>query len=76
MLENCASAEGVELRKFSPLHFRIMGANMVDYWPSTSRAWLVGSSHKAKQMSPQEAYALSIHAELLPENAIDHMKNI
>lgn len=76
MLVNLASAEGVEVRKFSPLHCRIFGAVVVDYWPSTSRAWVLGSRDKAREMSPVEAYELSKYKEILPEGAEDHLRNL
>jgi hypothetical protein len=34
-----AKSSELTIIEFNPLHFRIRGRHIVDYWPSTGRAW-------------------------------------
>jgi hypothetical protein len=49
---------------------RIFGDSTVDYWPSTGRAWLLNSSEKAMDMTPEEAVALAIGTYTAPEEML------
>lgn len=36
----------LEVWQFSDIHFRVIGKNRVDYWPTKGTIWLVGSEEK------------------------------
>lgn len=70
---------GLEIWEHSHLHLRIVGKNVIDYWPSTSRAWEVGSRERAKIMTVEAVcdWALGGEAnEILPEGAQMHMDSM
>lgn len=55
----------LEVWEFSISHLRIVGRQSVDYWPTTGRAWIMGSEGCAVKATPAEAcgLAMSIAAE-------------
>lgn len=71
---------GIEVRQFNPIHYRIFGETVVDYWPTTGRCWITGSADAAVKKTPEEVAALALQyasiTELLPEQALDHLKSI
>lgn len=68
---------GLDVLEFSHLHFRICGKTLVDYWPSTGRAWIVGSQGNGAIVSVAEACALAYgEPEMLPEAAQMHMDSM
>jgi hypothetical protein len=69
---------GVEVRVFTPIHCRIFGETIVDYWPTTGRTWITGTSDSAREMTPREAIDLATFAqpELMPEGAEDHLRSL
>jgi len=77
-IRSLARSFGFEVEVFSPIHCRIHGSTLVDYWPTSSRAWLTHSRNKAEVRTPREVIALAgAHlpdVELLPEGAADHLK--
>lgn len=58
-LRTLAKPLGIGVWAFSPIHCRVFGKLTVDYWPSTTRAWIRGSSGKAKKLAPGEVLALA-----------------
>lgn len=68
---------GFDVLQFTHLHYRICGQHLVDYWPSTGRAWLVGSLGNGEVMSVAEACALALGGlEILPEGAQLHLNSM
>lgn len=51
---------GLEVWKFSEIHFRIIGKNVVDYWPSRGTAWLVGSIERGMNLGVSEVCELAM----------------
>lgn len=51
---------GLEVWKFSDIHFRIVGKEVVDYWPSKGTAWLYRSHIKGCKVSVQELCDLAL----------------
>lgn len=49
----------LEVWEFSKIHYRVVGELSVDYWPTTGRAWLVGSFDGAKPMTVAEVCGLA-----------------
>ena len=46
---------GIEFQEYTPnVHFRLFGQTVVDYWPSSQKAWLTGSMAKGKKMHPED----------------------
>lgn len=45
--------------QYSVSHLRIFGKIVVDYWPSTNKVWIVGTSGKAAQMTPRQVCELA-----------------
>lgn len=63
-----SQANGVNIKilhRSSPIHVRVCGEVTVDYWPSTNRAWLYGSSQKGFGAEPEEVLRI---ARGLPHN--------
>lgn len=61
-LRRLASDAGFELQEYSRVHCRLFGAAVVDYWPTTGKAWLTGSSAKATRMTPTEVVSVAREA--------------
>lgn len=59
-----------------PMHVRVTGECVVDYWPATQNAWLYGSKHEANVTAPEEVIALALQAFRLPEGASDHLRSL
>jgi hypothetical protein len=51
-LKGLANELGFRVQEFSPIHVRVFGSTTVDYWPTTSRAWIVGGVRKAEHVTP------------------------
>ena len=66
---------GLDVLEFSHLHYRIVGEISVDYWPSTGRAWVVGSAGNGEIVSVAEACALAVGSPL-SEEARSHMESL
>lgn len=49
----------LEVWQFSDIHFRVVGQNSVDYWPSRGTAWLLGSTEKGRKMTVLEICELA-----------------
>lgn len=72
-----APSLGLEVWQLARWHVRIVGKQLVDFWPSTGRGWIVGSPLGAREMTVQEVCDLAIEGfEILPEAAADHMKSL
>jgi hypothetical protein len=64
---------GFELKTLTPFHFRVIGYQTVDYWPSTNLAWVVGTNCDAVvQITPYDVLEIARH-KVLPEGAAEHM---
>jgi hypothetical protein len=78
-LRELAVLNGFEVRSFSPIHSRVFGSTVVDYWPTSGRAWVTGSNERAREMAPHEVIELACEVnkfESLPEGAEDHMRSL
>lgn len=60
-LRSIAKPLGIEVRVLNewPMHIRVFGENAVDYWPTTGKAWLMGSASSA-HYSPSEVIGLAV----------------
>ena len=68
---------GLEVWEFQRTHLRIVGKQLVDFWPSTGKAWVVGSHGRGKLMSVAEVCDLALDdSEILPEGAKEHMDSM
>jgi hypothetical protein len=70
-----------ELRCFSPIHVRVFGNSVVDYWPTTGRVWVLGMVGGASAGTPADAVRLASEfsrEELVVgyESARSHLKEI
>jgi hypothetical protein len=66
---------GLEIWEFSGVHLRIVGKNLVDFWPTTGKAWMVGSRRKGRVMTASEVCDLALgDTEILPDGASEHMR--
>lgn len=77
-LKRLAAESGIDVVAFSPIHCRVFGDTVVDYWPTTKRTWITGSTKKAAVCEPQEVVALAREPQLVVEQeaAIEHMRAI
>lgn len=51
---------GVDVEQFSPTHIRVFGHEItVDYWPSTGKAWVIGSRDKSSFATPEKVLQLA-----------------
>lgn len=78
-LRRLAKPLGFGVWAFTPIHCRVFGESTVDYWPSTARAWVRGSSGKAKKLEPAEVISLArqtMPLERLPDGAQEHLHSI
>lgn len=80
-LKRLCKAEGFQLFEFSPIHFRVVGRTRVDYWPSTSKAWITDSAQKGEKRTPVEVVQLARllpldEGPLLPEGAQEHLRSL
>ena len=58
--------------EFSPSHLRIIVERAVDYWPSTGRAWVVGSHERSRQaVDPAGVVALAMQPSLRQRREAD-----
>lgn len=78
LIELGCKAVGLDYEVFNSRHCRIYGAITVDYWPTTSRAWIVRSRTKARKMTAREAIELAREVPIVvdEEAARSHMKAI
>lgn len=70
---------GLEVYEHCHTHLRIVGKKVIDYWPSTGRAWEVGSMDRTKIMSVEAVCdwaSRNEYCELLPEGAQMHMDSL
>lgn len=69
---------GLEVWQFSDIHLRIVGKELIDYWPTTGKAWVVGSHEGGRKMSVAQACDLALGGlpDLLPEGAQLHMDSL
>lgn len=60
-LRSLAKPLGIEVTVLNqfPLHVRVLGANTVDYWPTTNKAWELNSMIRSAHYSPFEVIALA-----------------
>ena len=58
-----ASSLGLEVWEFESWHLRIVGKQLVDFWPSTGKAWIVGSPERARPMSVNEVCSLALEGK-------------
>lgn len=75
-LRRLAAPHGFEVRAFSDIHIRVFGNTVVDYWPTSGRAWLVGAKGRASNMTPEEVVAAALSFTDLPDGAEDHLRAI
>ena len=75
ILQGIAADRGFPIQKFSDTHYRIFGVSIVDYWPTTSRCLVTGSSERSQILEPAEVIALAAHAKL-PDGAWEHLRSI
>lgn len=76
-LKVLASSMGLEVWEFSNVHLRIVGRQIVDYWPSTDRAWIIGETGRALSLTPRGACVLALrHPDDLPADSQAHMDAI
>lgn len=62
-LQRITQLKGVDLKVLNryPMHLRLVADVTVDYWPSTSRAWIFGSPHaSAEKVEPWKAVEMTI----------------
>lgn len=79
LLRKLYESLGLEVYEHSHVHFRIVGKNVIDYWPSTNRAWQVGTHERAKIMTVEAVCdwaAGGEFCEILPEGAQMHMDSL
>lgn len=80
VLANEAVRKNVSVRMLNqyPMHVRITGNCVVDYWPATQRAWVFGSEHAANVTPPEGAIQMALAGvpEWLPEGALEHLRTI
>lgn len=80
LLQAEANRKGVSVQMLNkyPMHVRITGHLIVDYWPATQRAWVFGSEHAANVTPPEDAIqmALAGNPERFPEGALEHLRTI
>jgi hypothetical protein len=71
---------GVEVWEFSPIHLRIVGKNLVDFWPTTGKAWMLGSYSPARIMTALQVCELALdentQGSYMSPEQISHMKEI
>lgn len=70
---------GLEVYEHSRLHLRIVGKLVIDFWPSTGRAWEVGSATRSRIMTVDavcEWAAGGMCIEILPEGAQMHLDSM
>ena len=70
-----AAISGVQVTVLNdyPMHLRLRGERVYDYWPSTHRAWEYGTEMKsAVKVDPCEVVGLTLDASL-PESASEHL---
>lgn len=77
-LNRLAMEVGYEVREFSEIHVRVFGATTVDYWPTTSRAWVVGGSKRAERVTPLNVIEMARQEAFVVEQAEakQHMQSI
>jgi hypothetical protein len=76
LMRDLYSQYPVEVLEFSPIHYRVIGTCcIVDYWPSTGRAWIVGSSSTAAVMEPKEVFEL-VAIGIIPEDSKQHILSL
>lgn len=80
-LRKLCEAAGYPVQAFSHIHFRVHGPTRVDYWPGTSRAWIVDSAHKGRVVEPSEVVQLASYEPLpqeqpMLEGAESHMRSL
>ena len=57
-LRKLKDMHGLEVLEFNKIHLRIVGKKLVDYWPSTGKAWVVGSTEQGRAMTVQQVCEL------------------
>ena len=58
---------GLEVFEFSPSHLRLIGKILVDYWPSTGRAWITDSAEPTfEQIEPCDVVTLAMEGTWAP----------
>jgi hypothetical protein len=76
-LRDLARSAGFRLEEFSAIHCRVFGSSVVDYWPTTGRAWVTGSKEPAEKVTPQEVIEWAGGMRIpLPEGAEEHLRSI
>lgn len=61
-----AKKSGVIYKEFSKSHVRFTGGITVDFWPTTNRAWIMGTDKSFKINRSEEIIAVA-NQELFPE---------
>jgi hypothetical protein len=73
--QNCSelrvltSSLGLEVWELERWHLRIVGKQLVDFWPSTGKAWVVGSVMKAEPMTVSQVCDLAIGEKRIEHHA-------
>ena len=77
-LISLATQRGFKVHRYSFLHWRILGNQAVDCWPTTGRAWVVGGKNPAAKLSPVEAVELARSGSVVVDEvaARSHMQSI
>lgn len=77
-LRQLAMEAGFGMREFSKIHVRVFGHTTVDYWPTTSKAWVVGSQQWAERVTPLQAIEMAKKEAFVVEqdSALQHMQAI
>jgi hypothetical protein len=79
LIKAMGEVSGVEVLLLNeyPMHLRLKGERIVDYWPSTRRAWEYGSEYQsAVKVNPEEVVTLTLSQNLLSPEAQEHLRSI
>jgi hypothetical protein len=75
-LMKLSAIHGFDVHAFSPIHVRVHGDIDVDYWPTTGKAWVVGSS-KSLRGEPTDVIELASTGSVVEQRAAEaHMRAI
>lgn len=78
MIKAIAEISGVTVTILNewPMHLRLRGERIWDYWPSTHRAWEYGTEMKAvRKVEPENIVSLALPSSLPPDSQ-EHLNAI
>src|SRR5262245_43498259 len=76
-LKRLGSVKGYEVHEFSKIHVRVHGERLVDYWPTTGKAWVLGGAKAQNGAEPKDVIDLAMVAPVVEHEAAKaHMQSI